>query len=118
MRFAPATSVEMRTPAVASAVMHALVIVVAILGLPDFFFPPPVVEPEPVMVEFEAIAKKAAAPIAGNPPPQPKEAKVDKEATKAPPPKTRRPAARAADAQAARTRGAATSAHAGGEAQA
>ena len=27
--------------------------------MPNFFFPPPVVEPEPVMVEFEAIAKKA-----------------------------------------------------------
>src|SRR6267378_1674720 len=91
MRFASATSVEMRTPAVASALMHALVVAVAILGLPSFFFPPPMVEPEPVMVEFEAIAKKAAAPLAGNPPPQPKEAKPDKEATKAPPPKTADP---------------------------
>lgn len=91
MRFVPATSVEMRTPVVASAAMHALVLVVAILGLPNFFFPPPMVEPEPVMVEFEAIAKKAAAPLAGNPPPQPKEAKPDKEATKAPPPKTADP---------------------------
>ncbi|MFI4999532.1 MAG: hypothetical protein ACHQK9_06600, partial [Reyranellales bacterium] len=43
------------------------------------------------MVEFEAIDKHAAAPTIGNPPPQPKDAKIDKETTKAPPPKSADP---------------------------
>jgi hypothetical protein len=91
MRSAAASEATMRTPAVASAVMHASVMVVAFLGLPDLFSKPPMVEPEPVMVEFEAIDKRAAAPKIGNPPPQPKDAPIAEETTKAPPPKTAEP---------------------------
>ena len=82
-------SVEMRTPAVVSAMFHVFVLAAAVLNL-DFFGRPPI-EPEPVMIEFEAISKKAAAPTVGNPPPQPKDAKIDKETTKAPPPKSADP---------------------------
>jgi hypothetical protein len=82
---------KMSTPATASAVMHASVLVVAFFGLPDLFNRPPPIEPEPVMVEFQAIDKKAAAPTVGNPPPQPKDAPVAQETTKAPPPKTAEP---------------------------
>lgn len=81
------TSVEMRTPAIASAMVHVFVLGAAILNL-DFFSRPPLMEPEPVMVEFEAIDKKAAAPTIGNPPPQPKDVPIAKETTKAPPPKS------------------------------
>ncbi|MBS0547490.1 MAG: hypothetical protein JSR24_07060 [Proteobacteria bacterium] len=80
---------EMRTPAILSAGVHVFAMVAAVVNF-TFFNPPPI-EPEPVMVEFEAIAKKAAAPTVGNPPPQPKDAKIDKETTKAPPPKTAEP---------------------------
>ena len=97
-------SVEMRTPAVASAMVHVFVLAAAILNL-DFFSRPPPIEPEPVMVEFEAIDKKAAAPTVGNPPPQPKDVPIAQETTKAPPPKTRRAAAGAAAAQARGRRG-------------
>lgn len=83
-------SIEMRTPAVASAMVHVFVLAAAVLNL-DFFGRPPPIEPEPVMVEFEAIAKNAAAPTIGNPPPQPKDVPIAKEATKAPPPKTADP---------------------------
>ena len=65
-------SVEMRTAAIVSAMVHVFVLVAAVLNL-DFFGRSPLIEPEPVMVEFEAIDKKAAAPTVGNPPPQPKE---------------------------------------------
>ena len=82
--------VEMRTPAIVSATVHVFVLAAAVLNL-DFFGRHPPIEPEPVMVEFEAIAKKAAAPTVGNPPPQPKEAPIAPEATKAPPPKTADP---------------------------
>src|SRR5437868_1607990 len=85
------TSVEMRTPAIVSAMVHVFVLAAAILNL-DFFSRPPLMEPEPVMVEFEAIDKKAAAPTAGNPPPQPKDVPIAAETTKAPPPKTADPA--------------------------
>lgn len=78
--------VEMRVPAVVSALVHVLALGAALVNL-QFFNPPPL-EPEPVMVEFEAIDKKAAAPTVGNPPPQPKDAPIAKETTKAPPPKT------------------------------
>src|SRR5262249_60587463 len=54
--------------------------------------PPPPLTPEPVMIDFEAIDKKAAAPTAGNPPPNPKDAPVAQETTKAPPPKSADPA--------------------------
>ena len=81
------TSVEMRTPAIASAMVHVFVLGAAILNL-DFFSRPPLMEPEPVMVEFEAIDKKAAAPTIGNPPPQPKDVPIAQETTKAPPPKS------------------------------
>jgi hypothetical protein len=83
-------SIEMRTPAVVSAMLHVVVLGAAIMNL-DFFGKPPMLEPEPVMIEFEAIDKKAAAPKAGNPPPQPKDAPVAEEATKAPPPKSAEP---------------------------
>ena len=82
-------SIEMRTPAIVSAVLHVVVLAAALLNL-DFFSRPPL-EPEPVMVEFEAIAPKAAAPTAGNPPPQPKDVPIAKETTKAPPPKSAEP---------------------------
>ena len=83
-------STEMRTPAILSVMFHVLVLAAAVLNL-DFFNRPPLMDPEPVMVEFEAIDKKAAAPTAGNPPPQPKDVPIAKEATKAPPPKTADP---------------------------
>ena len=80
---------EMRTPAALSAALHVVALVAAIAKFSFFSHPP--IEPEPVMVEFEAIAQKAAAPTVGNPPPQPKDARIDKETTKAPPPKTAEP---------------------------
>jgi hypothetical protein len=80
------SSVEMRTPAILSAGVHVVALVAAIVNF-NFFQKPPM-EPEPIMLDFVAIDKKAAAPTAGNPPPQPKDAKIDKETTKAPPPKT------------------------------
>src|SRR5213078_5086383 len=83
------SSVEMRTPAVLSAGVHVVAMVAAIVNF-NFFRSPPI-EPEPVMLDFVAIDKHAAAPTIGNPPPQPKDAKVDKETTKAPPPKTADP---------------------------
>ena len=83
-------SIEMRTPAIVSAMLHVVVLAAAVLNL-DFFSRPPLMEPEPVMVEFEAIDKKAAAPTVGNPPPQPKDVPIAEEATKAPPPKTADP---------------------------
>jgi hypothetical protein len=83
-------SSEMRTPAIVSAMFHVIVLAAAVLNL-DFFSRPPLMDPEPVMVEFEAIDKKAAAPTAGNPPPQPKDVPIAKETTKAPPPKTADP---------------------------
>jgi hypothetical protein len=86
----PPASVEMRTPAVVSAMVHVFVLGAAILNL-DFFNRPPLMEPEPVMVEFEAIDKKAAAPTIGNPPPQPKDVPIAQETTKAPPPKSADP---------------------------
>src|SRR5687768_17337275 len=79
----------MRTPAVLSAAVHGVALAAAIVNRNSFDRPQ--IEPEPVMVEFEMIDKKAAAPTVGNPPPQPKEAPVDKETTKAPPPKTAEP---------------------------
>jgi len=83
-------SVEMRTPAIASAMVHVFVLAAAVLNL-DFFGRTPPLEPEPIMVEFEAIDKKAAAPTVGNPPPQPKDVPIAQETTKAPPPKTADP---------------------------
>jgi len=82
---------EMRTPAIVSAMLHAVVLAAVLLNL-DLFNRPPPLEPEPVMIDFEAIDKKAAAPTAGNPPPQPKDAPVAQETTKAPPPKSADPA--------------------------
>lgn len=86
-----ATTEKMRTPATASAVMHASVLAFAFFGLPDLFNKLPLVEPEPVMIEFEAIDKKAAAPVVAHQPPPPKDAPVAEETTKAPPPKTAEP---------------------------
>ena len=88
-------STEMRTPAILSVMFHVLVLGAAVLNL-DFFNRPPLMDPEPVMVEFEAIDKKAAAPTVGNPPPQPKEVPIAKEATAA--------AGREAQARAAQAR--------------
>ncbi len=86
---APA-SVEMRMPAIVSAMVHVGLLGAAIANL-SFLNRPPLMEPEPVMVEFEAIDKKAAAPKIGNPPPQPKDAPIAEETTKAPPPKSADP---------------------------
>ncbi|MBM3647395.1 MAG: cell envelope integrity protein TolA [Alphaproteobacteria bacterium] len=83
-------SIEMRMPAIVSAMLHVAVLGAAVANF-DFFHRPPLLEPEPVMIEFEAIDKKAAAPKVGNPPPQPKDAPVAEETTKAPPPKTADP---------------------------
>ena len=83
------SSVEMRTPAILSGGVHVVALVAAIVNF-NFFRPPPI-EPEPVMLDFVAIDKHAAAPKAGNPPPQPKDARIAEETTKAPPPKTLEP---------------------------
>ena len=83
-------SIEMRTPAIVSAMLHVVVLGAAVMNL-DFFNRPPLMEPEPVMVDFEMIDKKAAAPKVGNPPPQPKDVPIAEEATKAPPPKSAEP---------------------------
>src|SRR3954465_6266097 len=83
------SSVEMRTPAVLSAGVHVAAMVAAIMNFN--FFSRPMIEPEPVMLDFVAIDKHAAAPTIGNPPPQPKDAKIAAETTKAPPPKTFEP---------------------------
>jgi hypothetical protein len=80
----------MRTPAVLSAGLHVVALVGMVVNL-SFFNKPPLDDPEPVMVDFVAIDKKAAAPTIGNPPPQPKDAKIAAETTKAPPPKTVEP---------------------------
>ena len=80
---------EMRTPALLSVAVHAFAIVAAIVNF-NFFSSPPI-EPEPIMVEFEAIAKKAAAPKVGVQEQQPEKAKIAEETTKAPPPKTAEP---------------------------
>ncbi|MBV8393481.1 MAG: hypothetical protein JOY81_09910 [Alphaproteobacteria bacterium] len=82
-------SSEMRTPALLSVGMHVFALVAMIVNF-DFFSSPPL-EPEPIMVEFEAIAKKAAAPKIGVQDEQPKNAKIADETTKAPPPKAAEP---------------------------
>ncbi len=79
-------SMEMRTPAILSAGLHVVALVAAVVNLNLFSHPP--IEPEPVMVEFEAIAKHAAAPKVGVQEQQPEKAKIADETTKAPPPKT------------------------------
>ncbi len=76
----------MRTPAILSAAVHVVALVVAIANF-DWFRSPPI-EPEPVMVDFVKIDKHAAAPKVGVQPPQPKDAKLAEETSKAPPPKT------------------------------
>jgi hypothetical protein len=80
---------EMRTPAILSVGIHAFAIVAAIVNF-NFFSAPPM-ETEPVMVEFEAIAKKAAAPKVGVQEQQPEKAKIAEETSKAPPPKSAEP---------------------------
>jgi hypothetical protein len=79
----------MRTPAILSAGVHVVALVVAIVNFGLFSQPP--MEPEPVMVDFVKIDKKAAAPKVGVQDRQPKEAKIAEETTKAPPPKTAEP---------------------------
>jgi hypothetical protein len=76
----------MRTPAVLSAGVHVVALTAAIVQF-SFFNKPPI-EPEPVMVEFEAVAKHAAAPKVGIQEQQPEKAKIAEETTKAPPPKS------------------------------
>ena len=83
------TTIEMRTPAVLSAGVHVVAIVAAVVNF-NFFSRAPI-EPEPVMVEFEAIAKHAAAPKVGIQEQQPEKAKIADETSKAPPPKTAEP---------------------------
>jgi len=83
------SSIEMRTPAVLSAGVHVVALVAAIVNF-NFFSPPPM-EPEPVMVDFVAIAAKAAAPKVGVQEQQPEKAKIAEETSKAPPPKTAEP---------------------------
>jgi hypothetical protein len=80
---------EMRTPALLSVGVHAFAIAAAIVNF--HFFDSLPIEPEPVMVEFEAIAKKAAAPKVGIQEQQPEKAKIAEETSKAPPPKTAEP---------------------------
>jgi hypothetical protein len=82
-------SAAMRTPALLSVGVHAFAIVAAIVNF--HFFDAPPIEPEPVMVEFEAIAKKAAAPKVGIQEQQPEKAKIAEETSKAPPPTTAEP---------------------------
>jgi hypothetical protein len=86
MAFRRSSSVEMRTPAILSAGVHVIALVVAIANF-DWFRSPPL-EPEPVMVDFVKIDKHAAAPKIGVQDPPPKEAKIAEETSKAPPPKT------------------------------
>ena len=83
-------SSEMRTPAILSVMFHVLVLAAIVLDF-DLFNRPPLMDPEPIMVEFEAIDKKAAAPTVGNPPPQPRDVPIAQETTKAPPPKSADP---------------------------
>ncbi len=82
-------SMEMRTPALLSAGVHVAALVAVMVQFNLFSHPP--IEPEPVMVEFEAIAKHAAAPKVGLQEPQPEKAKIADETSKAPPPKTAEP---------------------------
>jgi hypothetical protein len=82
-------SMEMRTPAILSAAVHVVALTAAIVQF-NFFSRAPI-EPEPVMVEFEAIAKHAAAPKVGIQEQQPEKAKIAEETSKAPPPKTAEP---------------------------
>ena len=97
----------MRTPAVLSAGVHLAALVAAVVNF-NFFSAPPM-EPEPVMVDFVAIAAKAAAPKVGVQEQQPEKAKIAEETSKAPPPKTAEPppppAAAACAAQAPCRRG-------------
>lgn len=86
----PFSSVEMRTPAVLSAGVHVVAMVVAVVNF-NFFNRTPPMEPEPVMVDFVAIATKAAAPKVGVQDQQPEKAKIAEETSKAPPPKTAEP---------------------------
>src|SRR5262245_49887438 len=80
----------MRMPAIVSGTLHAVLLGAVVLNF-NFFSRPPLMELEPVMIDFEMIDKKAAAPKVGNPPPQPKDVPVAEEATKAPPPKSADP---------------------------
>jgi hypothetical protein len=86
MAFRRTSSIEMRTPAVLSAGLHVVALVAAIVNFDLFSHPP--IEPEPVMVDFVKIDKHAAAPTIGVQDPQPKDAKIAEETSKAPPPKT------------------------------
>ncbi len=79
----------MRTPAILSAVVHVAALAAALANFSLFNRPP--IEPEPVMVEFEAIAKHAAAPKVGVQEQQPEKAKIADQTTKAPPPPSKEP---------------------------
>jgi hypothetical protein len=83
------SQVQMRTPALLSAAVHVVALAAALANFNLFSRPP--MEPEPVMVEFEAIAKHAAAPKVGVQDPQPEKAKIADQTTKAPPPPSKEP---------------------------
>ena len=77
-------STDMRTPSVASGILHAGIVVLAVVGLPWFERPTPP-EPEPMIIDFEEIGPKAAAPTVA--PVQPvTRAPVAREITPSPPP--------------------------------
>ena len=80
---------EMRTPSVASGILHVGVVLVAVLGLP-LFAKPDLPEPEPMIVDFEEIGPKSASPTVGKTQPTTR-APIAKEATPAPPPTTSDP---------------------------
>jgi hypothetical protein len=75
---------EMRTPSVASGILHVGLVVVALVGLPIWSKPEPP-EPEPMIVDFEEIGSKSASPVVGQTQPTSR-APIAKEATPAPPP--------------------------------
>src|SRR5215469_6779796 len=83
------SDLHMRTPAMLSAAVHVAAIAAALANFSLFSRPP--IEPEPVMVEFETIAKHAAAPKIGVQEPQPEKAKIADQTTKAPPPPSKEP---------------------------
>jgi hypothetical protein len=83
------TSVEMRTPAILSVALHVSAVVAAIVNF-NFFSHAPV-DPEPVMVDFVKIDKKAAGPTVGLAEPPIKNVKIADQTSKAPPPPTKEP---------------------------
>ena len=54
-------SSDMRTPSIASGILHAGIVIIALVGLPFFDRAPPP-EPEPMIVDYEEIGPKAGSP--------------------------------------------------------